>query len=533
MGGSRHVVLALAVLVAGCSSSSSSSSPQADAGPAPPGPTLITTDHGPIQGSAEQTVRQFLGIPFAAPPVGPLRWKPPADHAHWTTPLQTTRPGPACATPATGGGVSSGTSEDCLTLDIWTPLAQTTKAPVMVWIYGGGFVQGDGSDPATNGTNLATNDNVIVVSLNYRLGPLGFLSSTALAAEEGTAVAPSFGLLDQQAAIRWVHDNIAAFGGDPDDVTIFGESAGAWSTCSQLTMPGSMGLFQRAIMESGSCGGLAFYFTAAGAQAQATQLAQALGCTDPSSELSCMRALDAGTVLSGLPGRKDFIGSPGVDWGPVVDGVALPALPLTSIQAKKFANVPVILGTNHDEGNLFTYLWTSDGSSLTASDTLGAAQLLVSTASEAQSIISHYSGPSYPTPSSVLSAIITDGALACPTRRAARAIAGAGGAAYLYQFTHAFSPALAPGLGAAHSFEIPYVFDNVYLGSRPPDADAPLVATMQGTWGRFAQTGDPNGDGVTWPKYTSANDENIVLDLKVTTESGLKKSDCDFWDGLN
>ncbi len=179
----------------------------------------------------------------------------------------------------------------------------------------------------------------------------------------------------------------------------------------------------------------------------------------------------------------------------MVDGVALPALPIDSLQAGHFAKVPVILGTNHDEGNLFTYLWGFGATPPTASDALGVAQLLVS-ATDAQSVMTHYSGASYPTPSSVMSAIITDGALACPTRRAARALAGAGGAAYLYQFTHAFSPALAPGLGAAHSFEIPYVFDNAFLGSRPPDADAPLITTIQGAWARFAQTGDPNGGGV-------------------------------------
>ncbi len=298
-------------------------------------------------------------------------------------------------------------------------------------------------------------------------------------------------------------------------------------------MPGSMGLFQHAIMESGSCGDRVFYFTAAAAQAQASQLAQALGCTDPSSELSCMRAVPPDTVLTGLPARKALIGPTGVDWGPVVDGVVLPALPIDAIRAGHFAKVPVLLGSNHDEGNLFTFLWGFNASPPTASDALAVAQLAAG-ANNGQAVVDHYSGASYPTPSSAMSAILTDGGVACPTRRAARALVAAGGVAYLYQFTHPFSPALAPGLGAAHSFEIPYVFGNTFLGSRPPDADAPLIATMQGYWGRFAQAGDPNGGGAaTWSEYTAANDENIVLDLKVTTESGLKKSDCDFWDGLN
>jgi para-nitrobenzyl esterase len=296
-------------------------------------------------------------------------------------------------------------------------------------------------------------------------------------------------------------------------------------------MPGSAGLFQHAIIESGNCGGL-LNFTPTVAQAQADQLAQTLGCTDPSTELSCMRAKDAATVMTALPGRRALIGPTGVDWGPVADGVVLPATPIDSLRAGHFAKVPVILGSNHDEGNLFTYLWNASTPQLAASDVQPIAQALWGTA-DGTAIASRYTGM-YGTPVSQLSNVFTDGAFACPMRRAARAIVAGGGVAYLYQFTHPFNPGLASGLGAAHSFEIPYVWGNTWLGTRPPDSDAPLVAAIQGYWGRFAATGDPNGHGsaVAWPKYTASGDENIVLDTTITTASGLKSSACDFWDSL-
>ena len=524
MRASLAVALAT-VLLAGCSSSSKGTPSTSS-----PGPTLVQTDRGPVQGAATDTARQFTGIPFAAPPVGDLRWKPPADVTPWTSPLDATQGAPPCMSFQLSGAVATGTSEDCLTLNVWAPLAQTTKAPVLVWIFGGAFIAGDAEDPGYDGSSLAAGQNVIVVTLNYRLGPLGFLSSQALATEEGAAVAPSFGLLDQRAALQWVQRNVAAFGGDPGNVTLFGESAGAWSTCVHLAMPGSSGLFQRALLESGNCGG-PLYVAPADAQAQAEQLAQAVACTDPSTELACLRGKDAGTVLTALAGRKAGVGAQGAVWGPVVDGVELPTLPIHALTAGTFNKVPVLLGTNHDEGNLFTYLYDQTGT-LAASD----VQAIVTTnfgAANAPAIMARYTGASYPTPESSLSAVITYGVFACAARRAARALEAAGVPVFLYQFTHPFNPGLASGLGAAHSFEIPYVWGNTWLGARPPDTDQPLITSMQGYWGRFATAGDPNGGGApAWPPYSTDTDQNIVLDLTVATASGLDSSDCDFWDSL-
>jgi para-nitrobenzyl esterase len=523
--------LVLVAALVGCSSSHSGSGTSS---PPPPGPTLIQTDSGPVQGVAQDTVRQFNGIPFAAPPVGDLRWKPPADVTPWTSPLDATQEKPPCVSFDLQGDVDTGTSEDCLTLNVWTPLAQTTNAPVMVWIYGGAFVGGQATDPGYDGSVLAAGQNVIVVTFNYRLGPLGFLSSAALAAEEGVATAPSFGLLDQRAALQWVQRNIAAFGGNPGNVTLFGESAGAWSTCIHLAMPGSAGLFQNAIMESGNCGSTPtlLYFTPAAAQAQAEQLAQAptVNCTDPSTELACLRAVAPNTLLTALPSRTADIDAPGVDWGPVVDGVQLPSLPTIALTAGTFNKVPLVIGTNHDEGNLFTYLYGTTAT-IDASVVQGVAQ--TNFGSNAAAVLARYTTSAYATPQASVSAILTYGVFACPTRLAARAISAAGVPVYLYQFTHPFSPGLASGLGAAHTFEIPYVWGNTWLGARPPDTDQPLIDSMQAYWGQLATTGNPNGGGQpAWPAYAMATDQNMVLDLTLATASGLDSDECDFWDAL-
>lgn len=518
--------LLLLVLGAACSSGGGAGGPGTDAAPTP-GPTRIVTDRGPVQGAALDSARQFLGIPYAAPPVGPLRWRVPADVKPWTAPRDATQATPHCATPQGDGTVTPGTSEDCLTVNVWTPLAATTKAPVLVWIHGGGFTSGSGQDPVYDGAALAAAGDVVVVTLNYRLGPLGFLSSKAMAAEEGAPAAPSFGMLDQQAALKWVQRNIAAFGGDPARVTLFGESAGAFAVCAHLAMTGSRGLFTRALMESGACEG-PLLFTAAAAQAQADALAQAVGCTDPATELACLRAADAGKLLAALPGKKAEVGASGVDWGPVVDGKELPALPMDALRRGAFAKVPLLLGTNHDEGNMFTYLYGA----VALSDVQATLDQVWGT-TKATQILARYTGKAYPSAQATMSGIITDGIFVCPTRRVARAVVATGTPAFLYQFTRPFNPSLAPGLGSAHSFELPYVWGNAYLGTHLPDADQPLVPVVQGYWARFAAAGDPNGGGaLAWPAYAKASDANLVFDLPPKTESALDAATCDFWDSL-
>ncbi len=488
-------------------------------------PLDVTTTKGVVHGSSADGVRSFLGIPFAAPPVGPLRFLPPQPAPAWTTPRDATSFGPDCAQLASGGVLSSTSSEDCLYVNVWTPSAVVTNAPVFLWIYGGGFVSGSGAAVLYNGDNLVRKENAIIVTFNYRLGALGFLSHPALATEEGVATAPSAGIADQQAALQWVHDNIAAFGGDPNNVTLAGESAGGISTCTHLAAPGSKGLFAHAIIESGVCVSDAFY-TKAVAEDEATRLATALGCTDANTVMSCLRGKSAQDVLGALPGKKALVG-PGDAWFPVIDGTLLPSVPIDAITGGKWANVPTLLGTNVNEGQLFLSLWGTPPP--TATDVRTALSGLFGQTT-VDAIATEYNVDTNPT--QAFTDIITDGVFACPARRAARAISATGSSAYLYQFTYPYTLPTFPGVTTAHAFELPFVFENP-LGKQLTDPDLAMSDTVDGYWFRFVSSGDPNGAGaVPWPAYTQASDTNLVLDSTVTTQAGLKKDKCDFWDTI-
>jgi len=230
----------------GAPGSGSPAAPVRDAGA-----LIVNTDRGPLAGKAvDGGVRAFLGVPFAAPPVGALRWRPAADVPSWTAPRDATAVGPAC--PQLTAPRYARTDEDCLTLNVWTPSGGAPAKPVLFWIPGGGFVEGSGGYRLYDGARLAAREDAVVVTINYRVGALGFMAHPALARELGRAASPSYGLLDQRAALIWIQRNVRAFGGDPGSVTIFGESAGAFSVCVHLAMPASRGLFARAIMESGS-----------------------------------------------------------------------------------------------------------------------------------------------------------------------------------------------------------------------------------------------------------------------------------------
>ena len=510
-------------------SMSCSSGPPA---PPPDGPTIITTDKGVVQGVATDQVREWLGIPYAAAPVGPLRFAPPLPAAAWNAPRDVNAAGHECpqlnfgATPS----LVAGSAEDCLYVNVWAPRAAVTNAPVFVWIYGGGFTQGSGGDRMYNGEALAEQTGAIIVTFNYRLGALGWISHPELAAEENVTTSPSPGLLDQQAALKWVQTNIAAFGGNPNDVTLAGESAGAISVCAHLAAPGSRGLFQRAIVESGVCFSSAVFATAAAANDQGARLASAVGCTT-APVLPCLRATAPELLLAALPEREANFGATGDSFGPVVDGAVLPQIPLDAITAGNWANVPTILGSNVNEGDLFMYLWSVDkGAGPTSADVRASLAILFSQ-SEVDQIAARYAVDTDPV--TAFSHIITDGIFACPARRTARAIAAGGGSAYLYQFTYPYAVSVITGVVMGHSFEIPFVFRNGFLGQAMSDADLALADQVDGYWFRFAQAGDPNGNGaVAWPAYTQANDTSVDFDSTIATDVGLKKDACDFWDSI-
>ena len=465
-------------------------------------------------------MRVFLGIPFAAPPVGPLRWRPPQPVAPWTAPRDATRFGPACMQP--DSGYPRKVSEDCLTLNLWVPGGAGPDAPVLVWIHGGAFYEGSGSDDIYEGTRLARRTGAIVVTINYRLGALGFLALPALAKEAGREASPSYGLLDQRAALAWLHRNVAAFGGDPARVTIFGGSAGAWNVCAHMASPGSRGLFARAIMESGSCSNT-LYFSPADAEDQGARLAAAVGCTGP-DRLACLRARPAAALVAALPMKRSLPLAPGVWWGPVVDGVELPRLPIDAMRAGDFAHVPFLVGWNRDEGILHTV-----GLHDVTTDELSGFIKTIFGFEPVGLVKARYVRP---TAKAALTDIVTDGIFACSTRRAARAVSGHGVPVYVYRWTHALDDPKAHPLGATHSVELFFVWGQGSMGIGLSQRERALSDTIMDAWGAFARTGDPGTARRPWPRFTATRDQDLVLDLAPHVEAGADADVCRFWDGL-
>ncbi|NUO47323.1 MAG: carboxylesterase family protein [Polyangiaceae bacterium] len=508
-------------------SSSSSGSGGAGGGGAS---VTVDTDKGPIEGAIVGESRVFLGVPFAAPPVGNLRWKPPQPHAAWTEPLDATMRGPKCPQLNPISPQFDATSnEDCLTLNVWAPKEQpTTPVPVLVWIHGGTYIIGSGGDPAYDGQKLAEATGSVVITINYRLGPLGFLTHDVLEAED--AAHPSSGMYaieDQRAALAWTRDNVAAFGGDPLNVTIFGESAGASSVCMHLLSTPSQGLYHQAILQSGVCA-FGAEATVAQANARGASLITALGC-DGADPIGCMRGKTAEEILMAQPVGATEITSPN-GWGTHVDGLNLPGQPSALLAAGDVADVPVMLGSNANEGSLF----------FAFADVVPdeAAYLALAEAAfpgNGAAVVAQYPSATYGSPEAAAAAAVGDAAFVCSARRMARWLSAAGTPTFLYHFTHAPTETIVPDLGAFHSAEIAYVFGvpQLIAPDSPTPAEAPLVAAMQGYWGRMAATGDPNGDGAfLWPQYDVASDENIVLDLELTITSDLKEAQCDFFDSL-
>jgi para-nitrobenzyl esterase len=390
-----------------------------------------------------------------------------------------------------------------------------------VWIHGGAFHQGSGSDALHNRARLAARAHAVVVTLNYRLGPLGFLSNRELAREMGRQVSPSFGILDQRAALEWVHRNISAFGGDPANVTLFGESAGAASVCTHLGSPHSQGLFARAIMQSGVCSGT-FFFDAKRAEAQAAALAAAVGCSG-GAKMACLRSKSAATLANALPLKRGVLLPPGVWWGPVVDGVDLPRVPLAAMRSGDFAHVPVIIGWNRDEGVLFTH-----GTGRVGPGDVPAFVREMFGERAAPAVTARYERA---TPEASLTDIVTDGIFACDARRTARALTAQGAPVFLYEWKHPLDDPRARPLGATHTVDLFFVWgpgETIELTER----ERPLSAAVMEAWGRFALSGSPADRTLIWPRYTLERNEHLRLDLVTSVGSHSKDHECDFWDDL-
>jgi para-nitrobenzyl esterase len=493
--------------------------------------TLLHLADGDVQGQTNERTREFLGIPFAAPPVGPLRWRPPAPVVPWSGVLDATSFGPACAQLASIQGPASD-AEDCLHLNVWTPDPAPKKPlPVMVWFHGGANEQGAAGDAVPfpgvpgrfyDGHVLAQEHHVVVVTVDYRLNVFGFLGLAALGAEDpGYPYAGNQGLLDQRAALEWVQANIGAFGGNPKKVAIFGESAGSQDVCLQVAAPGSHGLFARAISESGGC--TTRTRTAAEGAAAAAAFASAAGCDGPDA-LACLRQMSASDLLAVLESQSGGGFFPTLTFGPIVDGGFLPEQPRTLFDDGRFAKVPYLLGSNTDEGTLFLLgvpPVTTEAEYLAALDSLYGPL--------ASQVAAVYPAADFPTPQDALVRAFGDQILVCPTYDTARRAAAGGARTYLYDFARELPiPILQQlGLGAFHGSEIVYVFGSI---TPPTPEDATIGETMRSWWTRFARTGKPKAKGaVRWPRYKSKTDRRLVIDVDPSVVTGFRRSECEFW----
>lgn len=497
-----------------------------------PAPGVVVTDRGAVKGAQAGTTWVYRGIPYAAPPVGALRFKPTEDHACWQGALDATAYGPQClqlddAQKPTG-------SEDCLTLNVWAPAGASPGAPlpVLFFIHGGGNIAGSTSEQLPGGAYtydgqaLAESRNAVVVTFEYRLQAAGFLSLPALDAESPRGASGNYALLDQIFALGWVQRNIHAFGGDPARVLLFGESAGALDTCAVLASPLAKGLFSAALMESGGCAAM----KKSDAQAFGATVVTGAKCDGAPDVLACLRALTPEALVTAVPATVDIAGKQS-GYQSNVDGWVLPDAPLDAITAGKHNHVPFVVGANHDETGKTVGQMDEAEYEAAVLSLAGGAQAV------ANEILAEYPSSSYASPRAAYVALTSDLKFICPARKVARAAVKAQAEpVHRYFFTHVSDngSAATKAFGAFHGYELLFVFDHVTASGYTPSAgETALASAIGGYWSRLAAGGDPNGEGaVAWPLYDATKDSFLQLDDTIAAGEGVRTAQCDFWDGL-
>ncbi|MFJ6699490.1 carboxylesterase/lipase family protein [Streptomyces sp. NPDC091272] len=472
-------------------------------------PLQVATAEGVVRGKAAGAVRTFQGIPYAAPPTGSRRWKGPQPAQPWAKTLDARTPGSACAQPDSPPvSIPGGGSEACLHLNVTTPAVRTAgQLPVVVWIHGGSFTYGDGASYKAAGL-AAARQGAVVVTVNYRLGAFGFLSAPGLRAPA------NLGLLDQQAALKWVRRNAAAFGGNPRNVTLMGQSGGGYSVCAQLVSPGARGLFHKAIVQSAGCVGPDGSFTRTQAEAKGRAVIEAAGCKDPRTVDPCLRRTStaglvqaSGAAPGPAPGSDPDAASEHNGYRPMVDGKVLPEAPAQAVTAGRFARVPVLHGSTHDEmSGPAGLVEATTGNPLTADRY--AAEVTKRFKEKAPAVLAEYPASAYPAPGAALSAVLTDSEWSTAALDTQRALARHT-SVHAYDFAETRSPYFrnAPrpksfSLGTGHMVDLAYLFENDIYESLDARQTA-LSDKVTAYWSRFAATGTPNGPGLpTWKSFT-------------------------------
>ncbi len=514
--------------------------------------SLVETSHGTLRGRQSDGVHAYLGLPYGGPTGGSNRFLPPTAAEHWTgarDALEYGAASPQAPAPdqAMYGLPGERFDEDCLRLNVWTPAGpgDPTRRPVMVWFHGGGFTQGSGSWPVYEGAALARRGDVIVVTVNHRLGILGYLHLGELAGEP-YASSGNAGMLDLCAALEWVRDNIAAFGGDPEAVTIFGESGGGFKVSLLLTMPRARGLFHRAVIQSGP--GLRATEAADAtedARAALAELAIEPGDTGALAALPVEQLIDAQIALARGHAAKP---RNRLGFAPVLDGAAIPEHPADAIAAGRVADVPIMIGTNRDEGTLFFIMFDP---AFRAGDMEAMGKVVTKLtnrdldATELRSrleaalgehgdraIDAYRNANPNATPMDLLVAITSDQRMRIPSiQLAERKLAGGGAPVYMYLFTWSDGGFM----GAGHALELPFMFDNVGTFMVPestPDR-AQLASRMSDAWIAFARDGDPNhADIPKWSPYSTHERATMLFDTECRVVTDPQSDERRFWDSM-
>lgn len=499
--------------------------------------TSVSAPAGNFIGKEFPEMVQYRGIPYAKAPVGELRWKTPQKIGYLEN-YQATEFGEKCAQPLslfTTDKTQIVGDEDCLFLNLYKPKTDRTDLPVMVWIHGGGHITGFGDQFDTSA--LTANKNVITVTFNYRLGPLGYLSHPALGKESG-----NFGLLDQQMVMQWVKDNAEAFGGNPDNITLFGESAGGMSTGMHILTPSSKGLFNKAIIQSGPFFSQFNIASRAKADKHGETYVKHLGCDNLQGDelMSCLRDIpvEQAVLTSGLENKVSVAS----EWSPVYGTPIVPKGAREALQSGEFNQVPVINGSNLNEGNLFAHYMLLGGQ-LTSFDDVEKILSFQYGEKQAKRVQASYPSDEYKTPGAMYADIMTDIMFACPSYTTSKNLAK-----YVDVYTYEFSDKNAPiihkphpdldGFGAYHASDIVYVLQTDFDLAAPESLNTmqkALSDQIQTYWANFAKNDTPNAEGnVSWKKGDKQNLNVLSLTPEKMnyTEDFAQRHRCDIWEPL-